>query len=318
MVTVLSTSVEPDGAFVTFTHLVANPTGLINTERTAPGFLENQGQVAGVFTVVGIVATALLVGIIWFIRRYRRRQRRKAWFASLRHNPPSPFGSEGNHMRSIHTTSEIVNEPHMVDYRDNGYRPRSPPEESTGLGLTGIGATSEGVIMPLRRPHSGGNPFSDPPHVPQNTPVSHSHYRGRLNEPSGPSIAPSSPSIYPESLPPADDLPSPVGPESKYQTRPYPEPLLRRALSVPGHGDAPPRPPRSHLRESHKPGDIIPLTPPASVSSHGHSQPPSPEGYYPGITEHSATRRAMLNVRPRISQENPALEGSRGTFGERW
>lgn len=199
-------------------------------------------------------------------------------------------------MRSVHTTSEIIHEPHMVDYRDVGYRPRSPPEESSGLGLTGIGAKSEGVIMPLRRPLSGGDPFRDPPHAPQNTPVSHSHYRGRLNEPSGPSIAPSSPSIYPESLPPADDLPSPVGPEPKSQIRLHPEPLLRRTLSVPSHGDAPPRPPRSHLRESYKPGDIIPLTPPTSLSSHGHSQPPSPEEYNPGMLEHSVTRRATFNV----------------------
>ncbi len=198
-------------------------------------------------------------------------------------------------MRSIHTTSEIIHEPHMVDYHDVGYRPRSPPEEETGLGLTGMGAT-EGVIMPLRRPASGGDPFRDPPHVPQNTPINNSPYHGRLNEPSGPSIAPSSPSIYPESLPPVDDSPNTVGPESKLQIRSYPEPLLRRALSVPGHGDVPPRPPRSHLRESYKPGDIIPLTPPTSMSSHGQSQPPSPEEYYPGILEHSVTRRATFNV----------------------
>lgn len=264
-------------------------------------FLEHHGQVAGVFTVVGIVATALVVALIWFIRRYRRKQRRRAWFASLRQYPPSPFADsyreahEGSHMRSIQTTSEVIHDPHMVSYNNSGYRPQSPPEStegSMGLGLTGVGTATRGVIVPLRRPLSGGDPFRDPPHVPQNTPVSFSPNRDRFNELSGASIAPSSPSIYPESLPPTDDSPSPIDSEPKSQIKPFPEPLLRRSLSVPSRSEAPPRPPRSHLRESQKSTDIIPLTPPASLSSHGHSKLESPESHFTALP----TRRAMLHV----------------------
>lgn len=232
---------------------------------------------AGVFTVVGVFAAAFVFALIWFIRRHRRRQRRKEWFASLRQYPPSPFAqaSPDSQMRSIHTTTETTHDPHMVNYDTFGYRPRSllvsTAEESTGLGLTNAGNAQTGVLVPLRRPLSGEDPFRDPPHVPRNTPVSFSPNHDRLNESSGVSIAPSSPSIYPESLPPTVDTPSPVDPEPKTQAKYFSETLLRRSLSVTSHTDAPPRPPRSYLRESQKVNDVSPLTPPASVSSHGHS-----------------------------------------------
>lgn len=253
---------------------------------------------------MGVAATALVVALIWFIRRYRRRQRRKAWFASLRQYPPSPFADsyreahEGNYMRSVQTTSDVIHDPRMVSYNDIGYRPRSQGEStegSTGNGLAGVGTAAGGTIVPLRRPLSGGDPFRDPP-PPRNTPVSSALDHDKYNETSGASVAPSSPSIYPESLPPTDEPSSPDGSEPKSQFKPHPEPILRRALSVPGHAEAPPRPPRSHLRDSHKPTDTILLTPPASLSSHGHSKPPSPETQHAGLPEHLATRRTLLNV----------------------
>ncbi|EKM83903.1 hypothetical protein AGABI1DRAFT_103953 [Agaricus bisporus var. burnettii JB137-S8] len=277
LITVLSTWTESDGAFVTHTQLVANPPPIPVDGETSTGFLERHGQVAGVFTVVGVFAAAFVFALIWFIRRHRRRQRRKEWFASLRQYPPSPFAqaSPDSQMRSIHTTTETTHDPHMVNYDNFGYRPRSllvsTAEESTGLGLTNAGNAQTGVLVPLRRPLSGEDPFRDPPHVPRNTPVSFSPNHDRLNESSGVSIAPSSPSIYPESLPPTVDTPSPVDPEPKTQAKYFSETLLRRSLSVTSHTDAPPRPPRSYLRESQKVNDVSPLTPPASVSSHGHS-----------------------------------------------
>lgn len=236
---------------------------------------------AGVFTVVGVFAAAFVFVLIWFIRRHRRRQRRREWFASLRQYPPSPFAqaSPDSQMRSIHTATETIHDPHTVNYDTVGYRPRtsleSTAEGSAGLGLVGTGSAQAGVLVPLRRPLSGGDPFRDPPHVPRNTPVSFSPHYDRLYGSPGASIAPSSPSIYPESLPPTADSTtdnrSPVDAELKAQVKYFSEPLLRRSLSVTSHPDAPPRPPRSHLREFQKASDILPLTPPASVSSHGHS-----------------------------------------------
>ncbi|KAF5356089.1 hypothetical protein D9756_003739 [Leucocoprinus leucothites] len=314
LITVLSTSTQADGAFVTFTHLVANPGSADNSNRSN-GFLANQGQVAGVFTVVGVVTSALIVALFWFIRRCRRRQRRKAWFDSLRQYPPSPFAEasyrephETSLMRSVQTTSEALHEPHLVSYHDPGYRPRSQAEstdESISLGLTGVGTTARGRIIPLRRPPSGGDPFRDPPHAPQNTPVSISPNRGRLPVPSGASIAPSSPSIYPESLPPTDDTSSPTDSEPKPQLRTFPEPLLHRSLNT-GQSGAPPRPPRSHLRDSQKPTDFIPLTPP---SSQGHSKLASPETQYAGLPE-PFTPRTWLNVRPRTAPETSTSRAS--------
>ncbi|KAJ3569766.1 hypothetical protein NP233_g4840 [Leucocoprinus birnbaumii] len=322
LITMMSTSTQADGALVTFTHLVANPNAADNSGESS-GFLANQGQVAGVFTVVGIVTSALVVSLIWFVRRCRRRQRRQAWFDSLRHNPPSPFAEgsyrephETSFMRSVQTTSEGVYEPHPVSYADSGYRPRSQQRESTdesiNLGLTGVETTARGTIVPLRRPLSGGDPFRDPPHAPQNTPVSISPNHGRLPLSSGPSIAPSSPSIYPESLPPTDDSPSPTDSEPKPQPRAFPEPLLHRSLST-GHTGAPPRPPRSHLRDSQKAIDFIPLTPP---SSQGHSKLPSPDVYYAGLPE-PFTPRTWRNARPHTAPETATSRASRGVLEER-
>ncbi|KXN90057.1 hypothetical protein AN958_05062 [Leucoagaricus sp. SymC.cos] len=320
MITVLSTSTQANGAFVTFTHLVANP-GTVDASQKPSGFLENHGQVAGVFTVVGIFASALVVALVWFIKRHRRRQRRKAWFTSLRQYPPSPFADsyrephEANYMRSVQSTSDAIHEPHTVNYHDAGYRPRSQPDStdgSTGLGLTGVGTLAGGTTVPLRRPLSGGDPFGDPPHVPRNTPVSISPRHDRFTEPSGASIAPSSPSIYPESLPPTDDSPSPVDSEPRTQLRSFPEPLLRRSLSTPGHAGAPPRPPRSHLRDSHKLTDILPLTPP---SSHGHSKSSNPEVNYAGLPKPFTP--TWRNARPHTAPETSTSQGSREVFGER-
>lgn len=199
-------------------------------------------------------------------------------------------------MRSVHTTSDgFHHEPHMISYEDAGYRPRSQPEstdEPTVLGLTGVGTMARGALVPLRRPGFGGDPFRDPPRAPQNTPISVSPTRDRLSEPSGASIAPSSPSIYPESLQPTDDSPSPVDSEPNPQMKTFPEPLLHRSLSIPGHAGTPPRPPRSHLRDSHKPADFLSLTPP---SSQGHSKPSSPETHLTGLPE-PFTPRHWVNV----------------------
>ncbi|KAF8213078.1 hypothetical protein K438DRAFT_1073667 [Mycena galopus ATCC 62051] len=92
LVTILSTSMEPNGSFVTFTHVVANPTGF--SEAIAGGrasFFHNAGAVAGVFLVIGMVLTALVAwGTFIMCRRKRRRQEaHRRWLISI--NRPRPM-----------------------------------------------------------------------------------------------------------------------------------------------------------------------------------------------------------------------------------
>lgn len=256
-----------------------------------PRFLENQGQVAGVFTVVGVIASALIAALFWFIRRCRRQQRRKAWFDSLRqYSPPSAEvlrqePHDARFIRSVQTTSGGISEPHI--YSGTGYHTRSKhhsADESVNQELTGFETVSS------------SDPFHDPFHDPlqtrQITAINVSRNREELARPSDMSPAPSSPSIHPESLPPIDDKSSLVKSELSAKLRTLPEPLLHRSLST-GQARAHPRPPRLYLREPQNPIDFIPLTPP---SSHGHSQLSTPEIHSPGTPE-PFTPRTWLNVR---------------------
>jgi len=115
-------------------------------------------------------------------------------------------------------------------------------------------------------------------------------------------IAQSSPSIYPPSLPPTgddDNLPVAQWPTEKAAPQP-----LHDSFIV----EAPPRPPRSLLRRnSVKVSEVYPLTPPASISSHSQSKPPSPttpdQPHFKGPQD-VLNRRTLLDVRPRPSRDS--------------
>lgn len=78
------------------------------------------------------------------------------------------------------------------------------------------------------------------------------------------SMTPSTPSIYPLALPLQDDNLHKAGDDFPSVTQ-RPEDVV----------NPPPRPPRSHLRESAKKLDYPPLTPPGSASSHTYTNTPS-------------------------------------------
>lgn len=246
-------------------------------------FLANQGQVAGVFTAVGAIVLVLIAVLIWFIRRCRRRQRYRAWSDSLRRWPP-PFAEtlrreppEARSMQSAQMTSEGVLEPHVVSYSNAGYHIRSPHQLTHEL----VNQELTGVL--------GSDPFRDSLPARRNTTINVSREREKLVIPWDVSPTPSSPSIYPESLPHIDDNSSPMESGPNLKRRTFPEPLLYRSLST-GQTRAPSR---SHPQESKNPTGSILLTPP---SSHRHSELYTPEMPSPG-TPDSFTPRTWLNVR---------------------
>ncbi|KAF8898776.1 hypothetical protein BD779DRAFT_37301 [Infundibulicybe gibba] len=296
--TVLSTSTEPDGSFVTFTHIVANPTGLSDTtNHSTTGFLHNQGAVAGVFVVVGILAAVLVVGGAFFCRRRRRLNRRRRWLAGLRQQPPmtgNPFDDPPviRTAQSDHARDEMVWDGRATHNLNNDV-------SFATQGMAGVGTGTRGSTG-----SHDTTPFSDNREYRPNLGLILSTDRNNMSRPS---FAQSSPSIYPPSLPPADDTYDLIDTRTP----------VNNTFVVP----VPPRPPRSHLRNTASKGvDYIPLTPPpSSISSHPSDKPPSPiediiksletfPDRYPQTKQHPQpdtmfTRRTLLDVRPR-SRDN--------------
>jgi len=125
---------------------------------------------------------------------------------------------------------------------------------------------------------------------------------------SKPSLAQSSPSIYPPSLPPTND-------DDPFKES-YSQPQRYSDAPVP-----PPRPRRSHLRDAPSKGQL--LTPPSSVSSHSPiSEFGSPFGFTsadsepltpqlgPSRLDEIIGRRTLLDIRPR-SQDSVATVGGK-------
>ncbi|KAJ7071058.1 hypothetical protein C8F01DRAFT_412275 [Mycena amicta] len=86
--TFLSTSTETNGSLVTFTHIVANPTGFNQAIGHSASFFHNAGAVAGVFLVVGAIMTGLVVFALFLLcrRQRRRRELHRRWLVSM-HRP---------------------------------------------------------------------------------------------------------------------------------------------------------------------------------------------------------------------------------------
>ncbi|KAF7306901.1 hypothetical protein MIND_00482600 [Mycena indigotica] len=261
--TILSTSTEPNGSLVTFTHIVANPTGGLSQAIGQPaGFFHNTGAVAGVFLIVGAILTGLVVfGLFILCRKHRRRrEQHRRWLVSM-HRP-----------RPLSDNDPFVN----------------PDMRSFDRPWDGRVSSAQGhyTVAPPRRveppvlyyaQEEDNRPF--PPEKPQMG-------LAITTEDAPVPSAQSSPSIYPATLPPTNE---------EDTLEPIPPPIL----------SPPPRPRRSHLRDSSR-GHLI--TPPSSISSHS----PVSDAANPFTTDSESTsfqhgavqlteimgRRTLLDVRP--------------------
>lgn len=158
---------------------------------------------------------------------------------------------------------------------------------------------------------SEGSPFEDPPvtqmvSVPRMVSVQPLNVTPRYAtfpqpESENNSLAPSSPSIYPDSLPPEDEHHEPsqgygqgyLGQGQGYQGQDYGNPFDDQPKTY--IVQAPPRPARSHLRrESSKiMSTSLPLTPPDSMN--GHSPSASPDHpQQPRVSTHDCWTYTML------------------------
>ncbi|KAJ4499611.1 hypothetical protein C8R41DRAFT_31413 [Lentinula lateritia] len=216
LITVVSTSTNANGAETVWTSIVANPTNEVSGDvADAHSFLHNEGAVAGVFTVVGIAFTAAVVAIFMICRRRRRRKtRRTQWIDNIQKRlpePEDPFENprEAPVMRSMSQTSRNEQHYHFQSPSPTTAQPffhsgnpwdideefRSPPGgivQSNSLGLSSMDATRMSPFSDSQYPHQEHIGLA----VTTSSPPAHQ---------SRPSLAQSSPSIYPPSIPLPND-----------------------------------------------------------------------------------------------------------------
>ncbi|KAF8168131.1 hypothetical protein B0H34DRAFT_47702 [Crassisporium funariophilum] len=279
LVTILSTSTEPNGSLATITHVVANPSKPNSGEQftTSSGILHNQGAAAGIFVVVGLAVASILVGVIFYIRRRRRINRRRRWLAGMQQQQrPTSFHGDPFRDPSDNNSSG----PPMMRSVDNGNddirwdrRGGTPflQESSSGHDHRGF-AHGGASVYPDTHPFFKPGPSTAPEnHQLQNIGFASPDLATRAQFRR--SLAPSTPSIYPASLPAEDDQYHQYHEDEQEPPAAHVMHVIRKAAPVSPIA-IPPRPPRSHLRESAKIQnlDYAPLTPPASsVSSHSHT-----------------------------------------------
>ncbi|TXT05937.1 hypothetical protein VHUM_03698 [Vanrija humicola] len=168
----LVVTTDPNGNVFTVTHFVPT-THAPGTESShgASNFFDNTGAVAGVFVVIGLVVTAIIVTFTFIMLRRRRRQRldrdvaaAAAAAAAASHSrfdeeddQPSmtQYGGYYTATNSGHSVDQQGNLHHGYDYEDpsGGYDPYAahlvdvPPNgdrssTATGAGLAGFGAAA--------------------------------------------------------------------------------------------------------------------------------------------------------------------------------
>ncbi|TRM60193.1 hypothetical protein BD626DRAFT_505762 [Schizophyllum amplum] len=269
VITITSTSTGAGGGFVYSTHVVANPTGLGGSSAigTESGFFTNTGAVAGTFTVVGLAAAAAFFLVFWCCRKRRHNQRRQRWMETAGDHTPytqqgSPFEDPRPEMLAPLTpltVSRAASERFLDGRRPPipSLLPAAPPFVNPGARVTELERVQPSPFADPAPPMATVKPLTIAPRYP--FPQPEENY----------SLAPSSPSIYPDSLPPVDEHNN----AQPANDNPFEELSLDESKPSTGYvANAPPRPARSHLRrESSK--IRMPLTPP---SSNGHS--PSPDG----------------------------------------
>ncbi|KAF9475978.1 hypothetical protein BDN70DRAFT_200116 [Pholiota conissans] len=307
LITIMSTSTESDGAVATLTHVVANPNFNGGSEALASadnGFFHKQALVAGVFVVVGVAIAAVIAGLIVCFRRRRRSIRRQRWLASMQQpRPPTfaadPFQDPTEIEPKHHVGALLTPERSVRSVQEEPHWDRTSPdlllsEAQTARQYRNLLPRGPFSLYPDPYPIAKLTSHMPPPLSPQEhaqfvqaystdapTPPDRSRFRH--------SYTPSTPSIYPATLPLEDDDHVPV---EESIAKPAAD-VTQRESSVP----VPPRPPRSHLRESAKGLSYAPPTPPTSNSSHANdSDPPSPISMSEARTQDFVTRRTFLDV----------------------
>ncbi|CAK5280212.1 unnamed protein product [Mycena citricolor] len=200
LVTVLWTSTEPNGSFVTVTNVAANPTAgfsQIGASTGKSGFFHHSGAVAGVFLVVGALVSSFLAYLTFLYLRARRRKR-------------------DNHRRWLMNVN----------------RPRGPAAEPQTLQTAQVGDEWSRIPAPHYAPHRAS--FSQGLGIYHATPRRNAP--PAFEEPGEPHSRQSSPSIYPASLP-EEGSPvmenSPVSGSSLLPVPPRPPRSQLRSVRIP-------------------------------------------------------------------------------------
>jgi hypothetical protein len=303
VVTILSTSSGSSGDIVTYSHVFANPPSSISGNKAfaSSGYdsppprrgirelmhhrlLGNRGAIAALFVVVGVVAATVALCIVFFFRRRRRLNRPRRWLAGMHqqsyNDPSNPFEDPGNppEMRAVSDDqSQRVRE--SIDrVALNDIIPGPYPTNRRHSDLKSIGAGSRTDFQEHDR---SSNDVSN--HQIGPTLTANLDYK-----PIEPSIAQSSLSIYPPSLPS-------IGDDDPYEVKDRRLEVVSPIQYANIVADVPPRPPRSLLRRNSKPLDIFPPTPPSSASS--HSSPIVDQFQFNGSLGDILNRRTLLDVR---------------------
>ncbi|KAL0576372.1 hypothetical protein V5O48_005631 [Marasmius crinis-equi] len=328
-VTMLTTSQEPDGSFVTFTHTMANPTGVnVDLSGASKGFFQNTGAVAGTFLAVGVVLASMAICLIWMIRRRRRQSSSSTdrWIEDMQRRQQTtprflddPFLDEPP-MTAVDPRRVSMRDPDQFQLDDGPLIPLTPAYHQSGAP-----AHMTSNVQRQQPPIPDESPFSDR-NAMQTGGIGVAITADRLQPPyRAPSplqmSRQSSPSLYPPTdrdeleevdLNDIDD--DPVAPPG------VPRPTNADA-SRPSSAEvqtAPPRPPRSILRAPSK--IYEPFTPPPSDSNHSSSDSPitptfekpferqqrsTPMSRVVGVVggaDDIFTRPTLLNVRPRSKE----------------
>ncbi|OCB90098.1 hypothetical protein A7U60_g2656 [Sanghuangporus baumii] len=337
--TSISVSSGKDGTpLATFTSVFANPTTVPQTASLSDSsFWDKKGVVAGVFTAVGLIMLASILGIIYLCRRQRRETGRPfakpARFHRFSDPPemsqqPTTYQPVRPRRFPIDDPQRYLLAPSITSGHSNGHedpammrsasRTSSDAHQPGALGLTGVLANSSGEMQDYHGPFSdyhryistGDTRLSTPPGetvgMAATTDFSPKESKPEREAESGPaaaaerrsapSPAPSSPSIYPPSLPavpetdeddylfyeretkrgrPESQLPSPP-PRAVVNDAPDPRNPFSSPLD-PVYESAhkqtvSPQPPRIVTNQAYRP-----LTPPDSSAGHSPSTPQSPE-----------------------------------------
>ncbi|KAF8640707.1 hypothetical protein AX17_000363 [Amanita inopinata Kibby_2008] len=307
-VTLLTTTTNTDGSAVTWTHVVANPNKLSATSSRS--FLQNTGAVAGVFVVVGIVAASFLLCLLYFIRRSRRTKRQSKWLATLQnpryeevhHEDKNPFDdldipSSSPPVRPLTSDSNATLHRNIYPAHNAVRNYQTKELDATDAGVT-RGSAPPGWAAGKRGLFNDGRNYQ--PH-PMEFAFLNPELEAKVQDSGKPALtADSSPSIYAATLPRAEDEPEETleGNERNGQNE-----RDRRTSQSTYVTEAPPRPPKSHLRSLTSRGELAYYTPDSSTG------PASPSG---STSDHSPTkgthsiyaRRTLLDVRPRSAESS--------------
>ena len=257
---------------LTLSHL---PNLSIHSCKSKTRILHNTGAVAGIFSVVGVVFTILVVSLVICIRRRRKIYQREKWLAGMQAQRPISFADDPFRDESLPPTMRTLH----TDAEDDPWDRKGflTPEDSS-YGHLSFGQT-KASIFPVY-PFSKDGTFSQPV-IQQHTidvefPPEFNKARRR----------PSTPSIYPVS----------VQDEDKDIV------IVPNFNQIATTSNLPPRPPRSHLRDRSIKvlNSSVPTSPEPEHLNHANivSEPRSRD------YAHVLDRKTILDVRCNSSTVN--------------